>query len=104
MTIKSEGCNFLFLKPSLKIVIIYQGDSGGPLTVDVDGQHVLVGDTSYGHQAGCAQVRSTCHTHNTLSSFFRRVSMGCMQRLLCSGSGWMPPWNLMGLLRCALLE
>jgi len=31
------------------------GDSGGPLTVDVDGQHVLVGDTSYGHQAGCAQ-------------------------------------------------
>merc|ERR550519_2358125 len=31
------------------------GDSGGPLTVEVDGQHVLVGDTSYGHQDGCAQ-------------------------------------------------
>jgi len=31
------------------------GDSGGPLTVDVDGQHVLVGDTSFGHQDGCAQ-------------------------------------------------
>merc|ERR1719347_681764 len=34
------------------------GDSGGPLTVEVDGQHVLVGDTSFGpppDKGGCAQ-------------------------------------------------
>merc|ERR1711892_565591 len=32
------------------------GDSGGPLTVDVDVQHVLVGDTSFCHKGGCAQA------------------------------------------------
>ena len=31
-----------------------QGDSGGPLTVDVNQQHVLIGDTSFGQ--GCAKV------------------------------------------------
>jgi len=29
-----------------------QGDSGGPLTVDVNGQHVLVGDVSFGVECG----------------------------------------------------
>merc|ERR1711970_364596 len=31
-----------------------QGDSGGPLTVDVSGQHYLIGDTSFGN--GCAEA------------------------------------------------
>jgi len=31
-----------------------QGDSGGPLTIDVAGQHVLIGDVSFGD--GCAQA------------------------------------------------
>merc|ERR1712142_235598 len=31
------------------------GDSGGPLTVEVDGQHVLVGDVSFGTREGCAK-------------------------------------------------
>merc|ERR1719369_279277 len=29
-----------------------QGDSGGPLTVDVSGQHYLIGDTSFGYGCG----------------------------------------------------
>ena len=29
-----------------------QGDSGGPLTVDIAGQHVLIGDVSFGEKCG----------------------------------------------------
>ena len=38
-----------------------QGDSGGPLTVQVSGQHILVGVLSHGTPVGvdCSQV--TCH-------------------------------------------
>ena len=39
------------------LTLLSKGDSGGPLTVDVDGQHVLVGDTSFGLTENCAQVR-----------------------------------------------
>ena len=31
---------------------LWKGDSGGPLTVDVDGQHTLVGDVSWGNGCG----------------------------------------------------
>ena len=31
---------------------LVQGDSGGPLTVDVAGQHVLIGDVSFGEKCG----------------------------------------------------
>ena len=32
-----------------------QGDSGGPLTYESSGQHILIGDVSYGD--GCAKVK-----------------------------------------------
>ena len=46
--------------PGNKVVIVMvvrntellQGDSGGPLTVDVAGQHVLIGDVSFGEKCG----------------------------------------------------
>ena len=34
------------------ITVLMQGDSGGPLTVDVGGQHVLIGDVSFGEKCG----------------------------------------------------
>ena len=34
---------------------MWQGDSGGPLTYNSNGQHILIGETSFGN--GCAQVR-----------------------------------------------
>ena len=33
----------------------WQGDSGGPLTYNSNGQHILIGDVSFGD--GCAKVR-----------------------------------------------
>ena len=33
----------------------WQGDSGGPLTYNSNGQHILIGDVSFGD--GCAEVR-----------------------------------------------
>ena len=32
---------------------MWQGDSGGPLTYNSNGQHILIGETSFGN--GCAQ-------------------------------------------------
>ena len=34
---------------------MFQGDSGGPLTYKSSGQHILIGEVSFGN--GCAQVR-----------------------------------------------
>ena len=34
---------------------MWQGDSGGPVTCKSSGQHILIGEVSYGN--GCAQVR-----------------------------------------------
>ena len=34
---------------------MFQGDSGGPLTYKSSGQHILIGEVSFG--SGCARVR-----------------------------------------------
>ena len=38
----------------MRLEIYYQGDSGGPLSYESNGQHILIGDVSYGD--GCAKV------------------------------------------------
>ena len=45
-------------------MFITKGDSGGPLSYESNGQHILIGATSFG-LLGCAHVRQSgkC-THN----------------------------------------
>ncbi|XP_026730237.1 brachyurin-like [Trichoplusia ni] len=41
------------------------GDSGGPLAVQINGQTILVGVSSYGARAGCAVGRPAAFTRVT---------------------------------------
>ena len=45
----------IFLKVFSNLLKSYKGDSGGPMSYESNGQHILIGDVSYGD--GCAQVR-----------------------------------------------
>ena len=60
-----------------------QGDSGGPLTYKRGGQHILIGDTSWG--AGCA--RDGKYGVYGRISFFREWIEGKMSSPTYCGSG-----------------
>ena len=53
--LKKSPCLYFFKQSCLlTILLVNQGDSGGPLSYESNGQHILIGDVSYGD--GCAQV------------------------------------------------
>ena len=61
----------IFLKVFSNLLKSYKGDSGGPMSYESNGQHILIGDVSYGD--GCAQVRPGTKTKIGQLSYFSRL-------------------------------
>ena len=62
--------------------------------MDVNGQHTLVGDVSYGYE--CARVRKWKEKkYICKNAYSRQTGMVFTQRLLCSGNGLTPLLLLM---------